>query len=49
MARTIRGAPPIAEHAVERFAQLLDELEDILSLLRHQLGLFPARRNKSQR
>lgn len=31
---------------MERFAQLLDELEDILSLLRHQLGLFPARRNK---
>jgi len=29
---------------VERFAQLLDELEDILSLLRHQLGLWPARK-----
>jgi len=26
---------------VERLAQLLDELEDILSLLRHQLGLWP--------
>jgi len=26
---------------VERIAQLFDELEDLLSLLRHQLGLFP--------
>jgi hypothetical protein len=34
---------------VERFAQLLDELEDILSLLRHQLGLFPASRNSRTR
>jgi hypothetical protein len=29
---------------VERFAQLLDELEDLLSLLRHQLRLWPATR-----
>jgi hypothetical protein len=34
---------------VERFAQLLDELEDIVSLLRHQIGLFPARRNNPSR
>ena len=27
---------------MERFAQLLDELEDIVSLLRHRLGLWPA-------
>jgi hypothetical protein len=27
---------------VERIAQLFDELEDLLSLLRHQLGLFPS-------
>jgi len=26
---------------MERFVQLLDELEDILSVLRQQLGLFP--------
>lgn len=26
---------------MERIIQLLDELEDFLSLLRHQLGLFP--------
>jgi hypothetical protein len=37
----MRAAPPTAEHAVERIAQLFDELEDILSLLRHQLGLWP--------
>jgi hypothetical protein len=34
---------------MERLAQLLDELEDILSLLRHQLGLFPARRKAPPR
>jgi len=28
---------------MERIAQLLDELEDILSLLRHQLGLWPGK------
>jgi len=26
---------------VERIAQLFDELEDFVSLLRHRLGLFP--------
>jgi hypothetical protein len=34
---------------VERIVQLLDEIEDLLSLLRHQLGLFPARRNTRSR
>jgi hypothetical protein len=28
---------------VERIAQLLDELEDILSLVRHRLGFWPDR------
>jgi hypothetical protein len=28
---------------VERIVQLLDELEDIVSLVRHQLGLWPPR------
>jgi hypothetical protein len=28
---------------VERIAQLFDELEDFVSLVRHQLGLFPIR------
>jgi hypothetical protein len=28
---------------VERIVQLLDELEDFVSLVRHQLGLWPAR------
>jgi hypothetical protein len=28
---------------VERIAQLLDELEDFLSLVRHQLHLWPDR------
>jgi hypothetical protein len=28
---------------VERIAQLLDELEDFVSLVRHQLGLWPGR------
>jgi len=28
---------------VERIAQLLDELEDFVSLVRHQLGLWPTR------
>jgi hypothetical protein len=41
MARVTRAAPPTAEADVERIAQLLDEFEDILSLLRHQLGLWP--------
>ena len=27
---------------MERIVQLLDELEDFVSLLRHQLGLFPS-------
>jgi len=26
---------------MERIAQLFDELEDLVSLLRHQLGLWP--------
>jgi len=26
---------------VERFVQLLDELEDLFSVLRHQLGFWP--------
>jgi len=26
---------------MERFVQLLDELEDLLSVLRQQFGLFP--------
>jgi len=26
---------------VERIAQLLDELEDFVSLVRHRFGLFP--------
>jgi len=26
---------------MERFVQLLDELEDLLSVLRHQLGFWP--------
>jgi len=26
---------------MERLVQLLDEIEDILSVLRHQLGLWP--------
>jgi hypothetical protein len=30
---------------MERLAQLFDELEDIVSLLRHQLGLWPASRS----
>ena len=46
----MRPAPPeptsvaarrIAENRMERLVQLLDELEDFLSLLRHQFGLFP--------
>ena len=41
MAPAIRAAPPTAELPMERLAQLLDELEDIVSLLRHQLGLWP--------
>jgi hypothetical protein len=28
---------------VERIVQLLDELEDFVSLVRHQLGLWPTR------
>jgi hypothetical protein len=30
---------------MERIAQLFDELEDIVSLLRHRLGLWPPRRS----
>ncbi len=29
---------------MERFAQLIDELEDLVAVLRHSLGLWPARR-----
>jgi hypothetical protein len=41
-APTIRGVPRIAEATVERIAQLFDEIEDFLSVLRQQLGLWPA-------
>jgi hypothetical protein len=34
---------------VERIAQLFDELEDIVSLLRHQLGLWPVRQDSRPR
>jgi hypothetical protein len=27
---------------MERIVQLMDELEDLVALLRHRLGLFPA-------
>jgi len=27
---------------VERLAQLIDEIEDLVSVLRHRLGLFPS-------
>jgi hypothetical protein len=30
---------------VERIVQLLDEIEDLVCVLRHRLGLWPARRN----
>ena len=40
-APTIRGVPRTAEAPVERIAQLFDEIEDFLSVLRQQLGLFP--------
>jgi len=29
---------------MERLAQFIDELEDLVSLLRHQLGLWPTNR-----
>jgi hypothetical protein len=29
---------------MEKLAQFFDELEDLLTLLRHQLGLWPAER-----
>jgi len=29
---------------VERIVQLFDEIEDIVSVLRHRLGLWPAKR-----
>jgi len=29
---------------MERFVQLIDEIEDLVSVLRHRLGLFPASR-----
>jgi hypothetical protein len=35
------AVPPTAEAAVERIVQLFDEIEDILSVLRQQLGLWP--------
>jgi hypothetical protein len=41
MAPTTRAVPPIADSAVERIAQLFDEIEDFVSLVRHQLGLWP--------
>lgn len=31
---------------MERLAQLFDEFEDLLTLLRHQLGLWPARETR---
>jgi hypothetical protein len=34
---------------MERLAQLFDEIEDLLSLLRHQLGLWPERRTARRR
>jgi hypothetical protein len=34
---------------MERLVQLFDELEDILSLLRHRLGLWPAPRSSRDR
>ena len=43
MAPVTRAAPSIADPAVERIVQLLDELEDFVSLVRHQLGLWPDR------
>jgi len=30
---------------MERLVQLIDEIEDLVSVLRHRLGLFPAARN----
>jgi hypothetical protein len=41
-APTIHGARRTADPAVERIAQLFDEIEDFLSVLRQQLGLWPA-------
>ena len=41
IAPAMAAGPRIAEAAVERLAQLIDEIEDILSVLRHQLGLWP--------
>jgi hypothetical protein len=46
----LRAVRPTAETAagasgMERFAQLLDEIEDIVSVLRQQFGLWPARRS----
>ena len=40
-APTIPGVPRIAEPPVERIAQLFDEIEDFVSMLRQQLGLWP--------
>jgi hypothetical protein len=42
-APTIRGVPRTAEATVERIAQLFDEIEDFLSVLRQQLGLWPGK------
>ena len=33
---------------MERLAQLFDELEDLLTLLRHQLGLWPEHKSDRQ-
>ena len=40
-APTTRGVPRTAEPAMERIAQLFDEIEDFVSVLRQQLGLWP--------
>jgi hypothetical protein len=35
--------------AMERLAQLIDEIEDLVAVLRHRLGLFPAARISRRR
>jgi hypothetical protein len=34
---------------MERFAQLIDEIEDLVAVLRHRLGFFPAARISRRR